>query len=86
MNKTNATTIGKIKINNIEWYVPHYRASVKEQGKLMEQNIDKIPTEFRYVERPVFMKEVITQNLWRFELGTQECVNVHLWIIVGFQQ
>ena len=23
LNKTNATAIGKIKINNIEWYVPH---------------------------------------------------------------
>ena len=27
-----------------------------------------------------------TQNLWSFELGTQEGVNVPIWIIVGFQQ
>ena len=32
------------------------------------------------------MKEVNTQNLWCFELGTQEGVNVPIWIIVGFQQ
>ena len=32
------------------------------------------------------MKEVNTQNLWSFELGTQEGVNVPIWITVGFQQ
>ena len=32
------------------------------------------------------MKEVNTQNLRNFELGTQEGVNVPLWIIVSFQQ
>ena len=51
----------------------------------MEQIIDKIPTELRYVERSVFKKEVNTQNLWSFELGTREVVNVPIWIIVGFQ-
>ena len=43
-------------------------------------------TELRYVERSVFMKEVNTQNLWSFELGTHENMNVPIWIIVGFQQ
>ena len=86
MNKTNETPIGKIKINSIEWYVPHYTASVKEQGILMKQIRDKIPTELRYIERSVFMKEVNTQNLCSFELGTQEGVNVPLWIIAVFQQ
>ena len=32
------------------------------------------------------MEEVNTQNLWSFELGTHEGVNVPIWIIVGFQQ
>ena len=71
LNETNATAIGKNKINSIEWYVPHYTATLKEQDKLMKQNIDKIPTELRYVERSVFMKEVNTQNLWSLELGPQ---------------
>ena len=80
LNKTNATAIGKIKINSIEWYVPHYTASLKEQGILMKQIIDKIPTELRYVERSVFMKEMNTENLWSFELGTQEGISVPIWI------
>ena len=32
------------------------------------------------------MKEVNNQNLWDFELGSQENMNVLIWIIVGFQQ
>ena len=32
------------------------------------------------------MEEVSTQNLWTFELGTQEGVNIPIWIIIGFQQ
>ena len=52
----------------------------------MKQITDKIPAELRYVERSVFMEEVNTQNLWSFELGTQEGKNVPIWVIVGFQQ
>ena len=32
------------------------------------------------------MKEVSDQNLWNFELGSQESVNVPIWILIGFQQ
>ena len=52
----------------------------------MKQSTDKILTELQYVEGSVFMKEVKTQNLWSFELGTQEGINVPIWNIVGFQQ
>ena len=47
LNKLNATANGKIKNNSIEWCVPHYTASLKEQGILREQITDKIPTELR---------------------------------------
>ena len=32
------------------------------------------------------MKEVNTQNLWTFEISTQEGINIPLWIYIGFQQ
>ena len=32
------------------------------------------------------MKEVNNQNLWIFELGSQENMNVPIWIIIGVQQ
>ena len=86
LNKANATPDGKVIINAIEWYVPHYTASMSQQTVLSNQILNKTPTELQYIERSVFMKEVNTQNLWNFELGTQECINVPIWIIIGFQQ
>ena len=86
LNKDNATVIGKVKINAIEWYVPHYRPSISQQKILMKQIINKTPTELRYVERSVFMEEVNTRNLGISESRTQEGKNVPIWVIVGFQQ
>ena len=40
----------------------------------------------RFVERSVFMKEMNNQNLWNFEGGSQESMNVSIWITIGFQQ
>ena len=37
------------------------------------------------MERSVFKKEVKTQKLWTFELGTQGGINVPTWIINGFR-
>ena len=86
LNKDNATILGKVKIIAIEWYIPHYTASMSQQALLSNQIVNRIPTELQYVERSVFMKEVNTQNLWNFELGTQEGINVPIWLIIGFQQ
>ena len=86
LNKDNATILGKVKINAIEWYVPRYTASMSQQAVLSNQIVNKIPTELQYIERSVFMKELNTGNLWNFELGTQEGINVPIWIIRGFQQ
>ena len=86
LNKGGAVTVGKVKINAIEWYVPHYTTSMSQQALLSNQIVNRIPTELNYIERSVFMKEVNTQNIWNFELGTQEGINVPIWIIIGFQQ
>ena len=86
MNKDNATNFGKIKINAIEWYIPQYTASVSQQAILSKQILSKVPTELRYVEKSVSMKKVNTQNLWTFEIGTQEGINIPIWIIISFQQ
>ena len=86
LNKDNAVANAKIKINALEWYVPHYIPTIDQQTILFKQIKDKTPTQFYYPERSVFMKEVNTQNFWTFELGTQEGINVPIWIIVGFQQ
>ena len=86
LNKDNAIAIGKIKINSLDWYVPHYIPNLEEHNKLMIQIKKNTPTLLHYPERSVFMKEVNTQNLWTFELGTQEGINVPIWVFVSFQQ
>ena len=86
LNKANATVVGKVKINALEWYVPHYTPSIQQQSILSKQISNKTPTQINYPERSVFMKEVNTQNFWTFELGTQEGVNIPTFIFVAFQQ
>ena len=86
LNKANAINNGKVKINAIEWYVPHYTPSVQQQSILSKQILNKTPTQIQYPERSVLMKEVNTQNFWTFELGTQEGINIPTFIFVAFQQ
>ena len=86
LNKADATNKGKIKINGLDWFVPHYTPNLEEYDKLMNQIMKNTPTNLHHTEGSVFMKEVNTQNLWSFELGTQEGFNVPIWIYVGFQQ
>ena len=86
LNKANAINNGKVKINALEWYVPHYNPSVQQQSILSKQILNKTPTQIQYLERFVFMKEVNTQNVWTFELGTQEGISIPTWIFVAFQQ
>ena len=49
LNKADATIIGKIKINPIEWYAPHYTPSIPQQAIFSMQLPGKIPTEFHFV-------------------------------------
>ena len=86
LNKANATNNAEIKSNSLECCVPHYTPSLNEYSKLMKQTENKTPTNLHYPERSVFMKEVNTHNFWTFELGTQEGINVPIWVFLVFQQ
>ena len=59
---------------------------MQQQSIMSKQILNKTPTKIRYVERSVFMKEVNNQNLWNFELGSHENMNVPIWFVIGFQQ
>ena len=86
LNKADATNIGIIKINAMESCVPHYTPSTPQQAILSMQILSKVTTELEYVEKSVFMKEVNTENLWKFELGNRKGIKIHMCIIVGFQR
>ena len=85
-NKDNAVGNGRVKFNILDWYVPQYSPNFEEYNKLMNQIKKNSSTLLHYPERSVFMKEVNTQNLWTFELCTQEGINLPIWIFVAFQQ
>ena len=84
LNKGNAINNAKFKTNSIYWYVKNYTPSTEQQRILTKHIVDNTPTELQFPERSVFMKEVNTQNLWTFELGTQ--VNAPIWIFIVIQQ
>ena len=86
LNKDNATNNAKIKINALEWYVPHYTLSLEDYSKLRNQITKKMPTELHYPEKSVFVKEVNTQFFWSFELGVQEGIIMPIRIYAVFQQ
>ena len=72
----------RIKNDHIHCFVAHYTASIQQQGVLSKQILGRTPSELRSIERFVFMKEVNIQNLWNFELGSQENMIVPIWIII----
>ena len=85
-DKAGGIADARFEIDHIHWYVPDYTPSVEQQNILMKQIVNKTTTELRYIERSVFMKEMNNQNLWNFELGSQENMNVPIWNNIGFQQ
>ena len=86
LDKANGIADARIRIDHIHWYVPHYTPSIQQQSIMSKQILNKSPTQLRYVERSVFMKQVNNQNVWNYELGSQENMNVPIWTIIGFQQ
>ena len=67
-------------------YVAHYTHSTQQEGFLSEQILTKTHMELRCIERFVFVNEVNNKNSWNFVLGSQENMNVPIWIIIEFQQ
>ena len=74
----------KVVIKDIGWYIPHYVPSLENQQLVMDQILNKDPTELSYTERIIFRKDVNTKSNWTFELGSsgESCPT---FVIVGFQ-
>ena len=86
MDKAARIADDKNKIDHIHWYVLHYIPSIPQQSISSKQFLNKTPTELRYIERSVFLKEVFNQNLWDFELDIQKRMHIPIWITIVFQQ
>ena len=82
--RDNGVDAAKINIKDISWYIPHYIPSMENQQLVMDQILDKDPTELYYIERVVFRKDVNTNNNWTFELGNSG-ESTPTFVIVAFQ-
>ena len=87
--RTAAVNDAKVVVKGISWYIPHYVPSLENQQLVLNQILNKDPTELYYTERTVFRKDVYTNNNWTFELGNSGGSNGELstptFVIVGFQ-
>ena len=82
--RDNDVDAAKIKIKDIFWYIPHYTPSMENQQLVMDQILDKDPTEIFYTERTVFRKDVNMNNSWTFELGNSG-ESTPTYVVVDFQ-
>ena len=82
--KDNGVDPAKINIKDISWFIPHYVPSLENQQLVMDQILDKDPTELFYTERVVFRKDVNANNNWTFELSNSGELTPS-FVIVGFQ-
>ena len=82
--RDNGVDAAKINIKDISWHIPHYVPSLENQQLVMDQILDKDPTELYYTERVVFRKDVNTNNNWTFELGNSG-ESTPTSVVVAFQ-
>ena len=82
--RTSGVDAAKLDIKNNGWYIPHYTRSLENQQIVMEQILNKDPTELHYKQRFVFRKDVNTNNKWTFELENAGDSNPS-FVIVGFE-
>ena len=67
--RTNGVDAAKVVVKDISWYISHYVPNSENQQLVMDQILNKDPTELHYIERVVFRKDVNTNNNWTFQLG-----------------
>ena len=74
----------KINIKDFAWFIPHFVPNLENQQLVMDQFLNKDPTELHNIDRVVFRKDVNTNNNWTFELGSSS-ESSPIFVIVGFQ-
>ena len=74
----------KVVIKDFGWYIPHFTPTLENQQIVMDQLLNKDPTELYYIERTFYRKDVNTNNNWTFDLGTSG-ESTPTFVIVSFQ-
>ena len=82
--RTASVDAAKVVVKDISWYIPHYVPSIENQHFVLNQILNKDPTDLYYTERTVFREDVNTNNNLTFELGNSG-ESTQTFVIVGFQ-
>ena len=84
----NGVDAAKEDVKDISWYIPHYFPILENQQLVLNQILNKDPTELFYTERTVFRKDVNTNDNSTFELGNsggEAAQSTPTFVVVGFQ-
>ena len=77
---------GRVIIEDLSRYVPHYTPSMGNQKLLAEHIVSKTPAELSFIKRSSYRKDVTTENIWTFELGVGAGFHIPIYVIVRFMQ
>ena len=82
----NLALAGRVIIDVISWYVPHYTPSILNQKLMLRQIVSKTPTELSYNKRSSYMKDGTTEISWTFELGVGDGFGIPIYVNVAFMR
>ena len=82
----NLALVGRVIIDDISLYVPHYTPSKPNQKLMLGHIVSKTPTELSFIKRSSYMKYLTTENIWIFELGVGDGIDIPIYVRVGFMQ
>ena len=60
--RTAGVYVANVDVKDISWYISHYVPNLENQQLVLNQIINKDPTESFYIERTAFRKDVNTNN------------------------
>ena len=60
--EANLALAGRVIIEDLSWYFPHYTPSMSNQNLMLGHIVSKAPTELSCVKRSSYMKDVTTEK------------------------
>ena len=72
----NVVLAGRIPIDDMSLYVPHYTPNISNQKIMLGHFVYKVATHLSYIERSSYMKYVTTDNIWTCELGVGDGIDI----------
>ena len=62
IDAANLALAGRVIIDDISWFVPHYTPSISNHTLMLEHVVSKALIELSYIKRSSYMEDVTTEN------------------------